>query len=344
MSFRPRIWVWPLAALMAAAMSWLGPRHNPAAQDVPAVSQSDGTTRTLKPAAIDGARAYRYLQQICAIGPHPAGSEANAKVRKMVADHFKAAGGQVFEQGFPGRDPATNRTLKFANLIGSWHPERTDRVLVCAHYDTRPHADQETDLIERRKPFIGANDPGSGIALLMEIANHLNTLPADWGIDLVLLDAEELVYGPGSPHELYFLGSKAFGRAYANGLRTKKLGYRYKAGILLDMVGGKDLMIEREPHSLEQAPELVEEVWSVAERLGETTFRRDVGREVYDDHWPLNEAGIPTIDLIDFDYPHWHRASDLPDQLSPASFASVGRVVTAWLSLPRREASADAKR
>lgn len=348
MTFHRRIVIGPAIVLLIGGLSWALTAEK--AQEpttvknvVPPARQGSGTTPSdaPTPAPIDGARAYRYLQQICDVGPHTAGSKANATVRQMVADHFKAHGGAVYEQKFRGTDPATRRPLEFANLIGRWFPDRTDRVLICAHYDTRPFADEEPDPFERRKPFIGANDPGSGIALIMEIAHHLDSLPTDWGVDLVLFDAEELVYGRGVSHDLYFLGSKAFARAYANGVRSKKLGYRYSAGILLDMVGGKDLTIKREPYSLEMAPQLVEEVWSVADRLGETCFRREIGREVYDDHWPLNQHGIPTIDLIDFDYPHWHRLSDLPDKLDPASFASVGRVVTAWLTLPRGDPPVD---
>jgi hypothetical protein len=102
------------------------------------------------------------------------------------------------------------------------------------------------------------------------------------------------------------------------------------------MVGGKNLLIEREPFSMKLAPRLVDQVWAVAGRLGERTFSNEFGREVLDDHLPLNDGGIPTIDLIDFDYEHWHLISDTPENCSPESLASVGRVVTAWLAMPQR--------
>ena len=111
---------------------------------------------------------------------------------------------------------------------------------------------------------------------------------------------------------------------------------RYANGLVLDMVGGKNLQINREPNSLRFAPELVREVWAVARQLDAKSFRNDIGREVLDDHLPLNDAGIPTIDLIDFDYPYWHKADDLPENCSADSLAEVGRVVTAWLAQPRR--------
>ena len=110
----------------------------------------------------------------------------------------------------------------------------------------------------------------------------------------------------------------------------------YVGGILLDMVGGKEMQIKREPNSLRFAPELVREVWGVAHQLDARSFSNGTGREVMDDHLPLNQAGIPTIDLIDFDYPHWHKIDDVPENCSPDSLAEVGRVVTGWLALPRR--------
>lgn len=287
-----------------------------------------------QPAPINGDRAYAYLKQLCALGPRPAGSDANTKQRKLVAAHFEKLGATVREQPFTGVDPMTGQKVHLANLIASWNPDRTDRVLICAHYDTRPHPDQEQTREGYNQPFLGANDGASGIALMMEIAHHLADSPTTRGVDLVLLDAEELVYGRTGE---YFLGSKAFARAYAQGRRNGRVKYRYSAGILLDMVGGRNLSIKREPYSVKLAPRLVEEVWRVAESIGARAFQREFGREVMDDHLALNDGGIPTIDLIDFDYAHWHLASDLPEQCSPESLAEVGRVVTAWLAVPRRK-------
>jgi hypothetical protein len=322
------LWGLPLVGIALGLLSpwWYDSR--------PAEEPDPVAEAALQPAPIQGDRAYAYLQQICALGPRPAGSEANTKQRKMVADHFAKLGGVVREQPFTAPHPLTGQPVAMANLIGSWYPERTDRVLICAHYDTRPHPDEEPTREGYNQPFLGANDGASGVALLMEIAHHLKDLPIQRGVDLVLLDGEELVYGRTGE---YFLGSKAFAKAYAQGRRSGKVKYRYSAGILLDMVGGRELTIEREPYSVKLAPRLVEEVWRVAEQIGARSFRREYGREVLDDHLPLNDGGIPTIDLIDFDYPHWHLASDRPEQCSGASLAEVGRVVTAWLTLPRKK-------
>ncbi len=290
------------------------------------------------PAPIDGQRAYKYLKQICDLGPRPAGSEANTKQRTMVAKHFKDAGATIIEQPFTGTDPRSNARVSMVNLIGSWYPERLQRVVIGAHYDTRPFPDEERDPSRRNLPFIGANDGASGVALLMEIANHLGTLVTPWGVDLVLFDGEELVYGQGqNQNGEYFLGSKEFARLYADGVDSGKLRSRYAAGIVLDMVGDRDLTIDQEEQSVNLAPGLVRDVWGVAKRLKATAFRSRVGMAVLDDHLPLNNAGIPAIDIIDFDYrAYWHTSQDLPERCSGASLEQVGRVVTAWLAQPKR--------
>ncbi len=287
------------------------------------------------PAPIDGDRAFGYLKAICDLGPRPAGSAANTRQREMVAAHFKKNGGTVRDQPFPGRDPLSGKPVAMVNLIGSWFPERTERVLLAAHYDTRPFPDRDPDFARRRDPFLGANDGASGVALLMELSHHLSDLPTNRGVDLVLLDGEELVYEGADAIDLYFLGSKAFGRAYAADRKAGKRKDRYVAGIVLDMVGDRDLSIAPEVYSLRLQPKLVREVFGIAARLKEPAFRDGDGPEVRDDHIPLNAAGIPTIDLIDFDYPHWHQAGDVPEQCSGDSLAQVGRVLTSWLSLKR---------
>ncbi len=288
---------------------------------------------------IDGKRAYGYLKQICEIGPRTAGSKANARQLEMVKEHFKKLGAEVVEQPFPAAHPMTGERLLMKNLIGSWHPEKRDRVVIGAHYDTRPFADQEFDNVRHALPFVGANDGASGVALLMEIAHHLKDLETPWGVDLVLFDGEELVYGNDQRVGEYFLGSKEFGRIYTNRVRRKTSPDRYVAGIVLDMVGGRDLQLPIDPYSYEHAPKLVDQVWAVAREINARAFRRQQGPDVTDDHIALNDAGIPTIDIIDFRYPFWHKADDLPENCSAESLEQVGRVVTTWLSLPRAAAT-----
>jgi hypothetical protein len=308
----------------------------------PFVQSSDpaeaGAVMLASPALIDGQRAFGYLKKICNLGPRVAGSEANTRQRQLVAEHFRKLGAKVREQPFQSEHPLTGERVNMANLIGSWHPDREQRVVIGAHYDTRPHPDQEDDPERQQLPFLGANDGASGVAVLMEIAHHLDKLETPWGVDLVLFDGEELVYGDNPRRGQYFLGSWHFSQSYTAEIDRGRSKMRYVAGVVLDMVGGRDLKIPREPNSLRLAPEQVREVWAVARQIGARSFLNEVGREVLDDHLALNDAGIPTIDLIDFAYPFWHKADDLPENCSAESLEQVGRVVTAWLALPRRRA------
>ena len=329
---RPKARLWAAAGAVVllavvALVSW------------PVLSSSMAqSAASLTPAKIDGNRAYGYLQAICKFGPRTAGSEANARQREFVAKHFREHGATVKEQPFAGADPLSGQRVDMVNLVGSWFPERTERVVIGVHYDTRPHPDEDPDPANRLKPFLGANDGASGVALLMEIAHHLKDAPTPRGVDLVLFDGEELVYGGGQNQVgEYFLGSKAFARAYGQSQRNRKRTTpHYAYALVLDMVGDKDLTIDQEQYSLDFAPRLVRDVWAVAKALKVDQFRNQKSRvAVTDDHLPLYNAGIPAIDIIDFDYPHWHTARDLPENCSGASLEAVGKVVTAWLNKPK---------
>jgi Peptidase family M28 len=331
----------PLAAVLfcsSGILPWPG-SFEPSSITEASVLAADG------PPKIDGKRAYGYLKKICEIGPRTAGSEANARQRKMVAEHFTKMGGVVEEQSWAIAHPQTGERLILVNLIGRWHPERRERVVIGAHYDTRPHPDEERDPARHAMRFIGANDGASGVALQMELAHHLKDLNTRRGVDLVLFDGEELVFGNDQPVGEYFLGSTAFATRYRQLVGARRIQYRYVAGMVLDMVGGRDLKLPQEPYSNQYARGLVQQVWSVADSLKAKSFKNYEGREVRDDHLPLNEiGGIPTIDLIDFDYPFWHKADDLPEQCSAESLEEVGRVIATWLTVPAPAVSVPRKR
>jgi Zn-dependent M28 family amino/carboxypeptidase len=211
-------------------------------------------------------------------------------------------------------------------MIVSWQPERPRRVIICSHYDTRPIADQEEDPRRWHEPFISANDGGSGVALLMELANHLPSIKTSVGIDFVFFDGEEYIFERDG--DKYFLGSEHFARDY----RQQRPKYRYTAAILLDMIGGKNAGFPAEPNSWLRAGALVQEVWGVASELKCHAFQNRIGQTpVQDDHLALNDAGIPAIDIIDFDYPHWHRLTDTPANCSALSMEQVARVLAVWL-------------
>jgi glutaminyl-peptide cyclotransferase len=274
-----------------------------------------------------GERAFAHLEAICKLGPRPSGSEAMRRQRALAAEHFRAAGATVAGQAFRIRDRRTGEPVHIENLLVTWHPDRRDRILVGAHYDTRPYPDR--DPVDPRGVFIGANDGASGVALLMELGQFMASVSGP-GVDFVLFDAEEYVVGPRDP---YFLGSTYFARQYAAAQRAGE-GPAYRAGAIVDMVADRDLEIWQELKSVtwpETRP-VVEEIWGVATRLGVRQFVPRPRHEVEDDHVPLRNIGrIPTCDIIDFDYPAWHTTRDTPEQCSAESLEAVGRVVLAWL-------------
>src|SRR5262249_38695733 len=201
---------------------------------------------------------------------------------------------------------------QMTNLIVSWYPRLEQRVILCAHYDTRPIADQERNRRDWRKPFLSANDGGSGVALLMELAHHMKGLKTEVGVDFVLFDGEEYVFDPN--RDKLFFGSQYFARDY----QKSRPKFRYRAAILLDMIGGKNAQFPAEGNSVFFAGPRVAQVWKIAADHNCTAFKERVADySVDDDHIHLNRiARIPAIDIIDFKYPHWHRLSDVPENCS----------------------------
>jgi Zn-dependent M28 family amino/carboxypeptidase len=181
---------------------------------------------------------------------------------------------------------------------------------------------------------VGANDGASGVAILAELGHHMASV-AEVGVDFVLFDGEEFVFD--DDRDKYFIGSEYFARDYA----TKPPTHRYRYGVLLDMVGDANLQIFQEGNSVtwrDSAP-LVYDIWRTARGLGVREFIPRPGHTIRDDHLALHDiAGIPSCDIIDFDYPrpgargsYWHTTLDTPDKCSPLSLAKVGWVVLEWL-------------
>ncbi len=295
-------------------------------------SGGGSTSQLVIPKPYDAVRAERYLRAVCDIGPRPSGSAAMVQQQTFLTEFFTSTGATVELQPFDARHPETGQVVSMNNLIARWYPERAKRFLFCAHYDTRPFPDR--DPVNPTGRFVGANDGASGVAALMELSNHLTTLPADVGIDIVLFDGEELVYRERGE---YFLGSSYFARQYA----ASRTATPYQAGILLDMIGDRELKIHYERNSWNSARDVCKSVFDVAALLKVDAFVPRVRHEVRDDHLPLNQiAKIPTIDLIDFDYPrpgigvpqYWHTTKDTPENCSGHSLATVVYVLHQWLT------------
>lgn len=291
------------------------------------------TSRTsLRNSPVDAKRSFRYLEAVCAIGPRPSGSPGMTAQQKLLREHFERLGATVELQGFNSRHPEDGSATPMANLIVTFHPDRKERVLLCAHYDTRPYPDR--DPRRPRGRFIGANDGGSGVAVLMELGHHLRELDRSFGVDLVLFDGEEFVFDERMGK--YFLGSEHFAREYV----AAPPAHRYIAAVLLDMVGDAQLQLFQERNSVSwpDSRPIVEEIWGTARRMGVTEFIHRPKHEIRDDHLALHDiARIPAIDIIDFDYPrsssasYWHTEADTPDKCSGESLAKVGAVVLEWL-------------
>lgn len=278
-------------------------------------------------------RAFGYLESICALGTRVSGSPGMERQQKLLADFFRKAGAEVSFQEFPARHPQTGQPVAMKNLIARWNPSAKRRWLLAAHYDTRPFPDRDPK--QPQGVFLGANDGASGVALMQELSHAMKKLPDSLGLDMVLFDGEELIFDEARDRELYFLGSTHFAQQIAAGAH-----HRYEAGVLVDMIADKYLEIFYETNSYRFAPELVREIWKVADRLDIRAFVPRTRYEIRDDHLPLNQiAKIPVVDLIDFDYPrpssrqagYWHTTQDTPDKCSGESICLVGGVLLEWL-------------
>jgi len=267
----------------------------------------------------DGERAFEFLEKQCEFGPRVPGTPAHIECRDYFVETLKPLADQVTTQQFLWSFGNPRKTTTGYNVIARFAPQKRQRVLLCAHWDTRPWADSDPDISKRKEPVMGANDGASGVAVLLHIAELLAKQPTSIGIDIVLFDAEDA--GDHRNNRSWAQGSAAFVREHA-------MQYAPRYVILLDMIGDKDLEIPQEYHSLAYAPQIVEKVWNIAAELGIAAFTNKAGPPVYDDHIPFLERGIPAIDIIDFDYEFWHTVQDVPENCSAASLEQVGRVVT----------------
>ncbi len=227
---------------------------------------------------------------------------------------------KVVKQEFSHKWSANGFDVKMTNVIATMDFGAKKTVLLLAHWDTRPTADQEWESRDAQKPVLGANDGASGVAVLLDLMRAFKETPPPVNVIFLFTDGEDL--GPGLDE--MFLGAAH----YAKNLPTPKPNY----GILLDMIGDNDLRIPVEPNSLDAAPDLVKRFYANAKAIGlGATFPTEQQGSIYDDHLPLIAAGVPTMDLIDFSYPHWHTLADTVDKCSAESLGKVGKAVESFL-------------
>ena len=262
-----------------------------------------------------GEKAFAHIQRLVDFGPRPAGSTAIEKSRDYIEDQLRRSGWQVTRQAFS--DDTPRGKIHFVNLIAQFSARgkaASPSFLLCSHYDTKMF-----DTIR----FVGANDGGSSTGLLLELARVIGQHPnLARKIELVFFDGEEAVEQFSQADGLY--GSRYFARQL-QGAGAKQ----FRGGLLFDMVGDRSLGITLPADS---PAEMARDIFAAAEALKLRSYFTYLGRELIDDHAPLNAIGIPTLDIIDFDFPWWHTADDTMDKISAQSLQTVGSVALYYLS------------
>jgi glutaminyl-peptide cyclotransferase len=265
----------------------------------------------------NSARAFGDLVAQCEFGPRAPNTAAHDKALQYLYKSLASTTDLCRLQKFSYFDSLTGNTLALANLIASYNAKSGKRIMLCAHWDSRPRADNDSDSTKKNLPIPGANDGASGTAILLELGRLFRDIPPPIGVDIVLFDGED--YGLSGQEAGWFLGSSYF----AQNLH----GYWPRMAILLDMVGDSSLAIYREGYSQRYAGDINDYIWKIAGETGSFAFIDSVKHTVSDDHIPLLTHGMKAIDLIDFDYHFWHTQSDTPDKCSEKSLLQVGNVL-----------------
>ncbi len=265
----------------------------------------------------DKARAFADLKKQCAFGPRFPGSKGHLECLAFLYDELCRNADRAIQQPFTGLEPLRKQNFRMVNVIASFGRQK-ERLLFCAHWDTRVFADSDPDPRNRRKPVPGANDGASGVAVLLEVARILKHHPPARGVDIVFFDGED--NGVETQFDTWCIGSRYFAS-------RRRPDYRPSWAVLLDMIGDKDLTLPVENNSRKYAPQVVEKIWGKARELGLPVFEQRIGYEVVDDHLELLKVGIPAVDIIDLDYPYWHTAQDTEDKCSPESLWVVGTLL-----------------
>tara|TARA_Y100001947_G_scaffold53394_1_gene44756 strand:+ start:2939 stop:3841 length:903 start_codon:yes stop_codon:yes gene_type:complete len=275
----------------------------------------------------DGDNAYQYLIEQCSFGPRNPGSDGHSSCQDFIIERLKIFSDEVLLQEFSFQEKGKNKSYTGTNIIARFNRSSSFQSLIGAHWDTRPWADQDDNIANRSKPIIGANDGASGAAIMLELASIMAKTPPPIGVNLVFFDAEDS--GDPGLNETYCQGSMYFAKHIPIPLPDE--------GIILDMVGDKQLSLPIERNSFKYHEDLVRRLWDQARELGLDTFKDYVAHAIYDDHVPLNEyAGISTIDIIDFEYPNsytnfWHTLNDVPENCSAESLEQVGILITDYI-------------
>lgn len=277
------------------------------------------------PPPFDGQAALAYVTRQVGFGPRIPGTEAHRRMGDWLDSLLTVRADTLVVQAFDHVTLAGD-TLPLRNFLARFRPEAEDRILLVAHWDTRPRADAAGSA-NKDAPVPGANDGGSGVAVLLGVADAIASAGGPpRGVDLLLVDGED--YGVFADSADVLIGSTWFARNLPPGPRP-----RY--AVLFDLVGAPNPRFAQEGYSLTGAPSVVRRVWETAERLGHgAMFPVESGIPIKDDHLPLQHAGIPAVDVIDLRFLNgaiWHTPDDTPDKVSAATLQAVGEVALALL-------------
>lgn len=314
--------------LLVVLMSILGCRSKK-------TETADLYTMTPVGPAFSADSALAYCQAQCNFGPRIMNSDAHDRCGKWIMEKFQEFGCKVIPQNvtLTGYD---GTPLRSTNIIAQHNPDAAVRILLCAHWDSRPWADNDPDSTNWKKPVMAANDGASGVGVMLEVARLLQQSDSlKIGVDFVCFDAEDWGVPQWSDipdnSESWALGAQYWSKS------LEPAGYTARFGILLDMVGGQGARFHRELFSMNHAPSIVDKVWMAAETVGYgSMFPREDGGHITDDHIPVNtEAKIPTIDIIPFYKdcqqsnfgPTWHTVEDDMDHLAPQTLQAVGQTL-----------------
>ena len=277
----------------------------------------------------NGNRAMEHLEYQCSFGPRYPGSEGHKKFSDSLISFLN----NIADMNLVYKDsiinPITNNKIEITNILSRFNPRSENRIMIMAHWDTREIADKDSNynIVPLEAP-LGANDGASGVAIILTLAEILSKHPVlNIGIDLLLVDGED--QGVSGNSESFGIGTQLFSKHIPNP--------RPEFAICLDMVADTEQHFLMEQFSLMQAPNIVEEIWTLANDLGYFQFEKKIGYAIMDDHYYLyKHAQIPAIDIIDFDYPnkeinYWHTINDTPDNCSSESLKTVGIVMTHYI-------------